>query len=103
MSAEALARVLSGYNFGTWPNVAEAIIADPAPLLAALAEAGVLREVYTLAWDGEPSMSGRPHRMSTAAEHSHPDGLMNAARAGSHKPNARVERRYVTDWPEVQS
>lgn len=41
---EAIRQALAGYNFGTLPNMAEAIQTNPGPLLEALAEAGVLRE-----------------------------------------------------------
>lgn len=40
---EAIRQALAGYNFGTLPNMAEAIQTDPGPLLEALAEAGVLQ------------------------------------------------------------
>lgn len=69
MSAEALARVLWGNGNpatdidGSYAEQAERILADPAPLLAALAEAGVLREEcsakfglsrYTTDWTEAP-------------------------------------------------
>ena len=41
-AVEALARVLEGYMGRVRPEVAERILADPGPLLAALAEAGVI-------------------------------------------------------------
>lgn len=65
------------------------------------------RQEYTIVWDGEPSMSGRPHRqqMGTFTE-------LAAARAGrdlvlgrsSHapKPNLRIEMRYVGPWAVVE-
>ena len=58
-------------------------------------------EVYALAWDGEPSMGGEPHRVSTGAELSEPDARRALATVGRRKPNARVERRYVTAWHPV--
>lgn len=69
MSAEALARVLwlaadetqdfGGYSTRDSEVVARALIADPAPLLAALTEAGVLREWTT------DSPLGPQHRYTT--------------------------------------
>lgn len=59
-----------------------------------------LREVATIAWDGEPSMSGEPHRMSLGGDHD-PATLRRAIlEVGSvrFKPGARVERRFVTEW-----
>ena len=55
-------------------------------------------EVYALAWDGEPSMGGEPHRVSTGAELSEPDARRALATVGRRKPNARVERRLVGPW-----
>ena len=58
-------------------------------------------EVYALAWDGEPSMGGEPHRVSTGAELSEPDARRALATVGRRKPNARVERRLVSPWQPV--
>ena len=55
-------------------------------------------EVYALVWDGEPSMSGEPHRVSTGADLSGPDARRALATVGRRKPNARVERRLVSPW-----
>ena len=59
-------------------------------------------EVYALAWDGEPSMGGEPHRVSAGAELSEPDARRALATVGRRKPNARVERRYVTEWEPAE-
>jgi hypothetical protein len=65
------------------------------------------RQQYTIVWDGEPSMSGQPHRQQM--------GMFNdldAARAGrdlvlgrsvhAPKPNLRIEMRYVSSWEIVE-
>lgn len=60
--------------------------------------------VYRVAWDGEPSMSGRPHVKSLGAEF---DALALAQAARDRvpsfrdKPNVRIQRRLVTDWQDV--
>lgn len=59
-------------------------------------------EVYALAWDGEPSMGGEPHRVSTGAELSEPDARRALATVGRRKPNARIERRLVGPWEPVE-
>lgn len=81
----------------TFPeHLAEAILADPGPLLAALAEAGVLREVYTLArHDPQPSMSGP--KVQRAGES--PDRRVMERVSDLPLSEGRwVERRYVTEW-----
>lgn len=55
-------------------------------------------EVYTLAWDGEPSMSGAPHRCSTAAEFDLATARQVLDTVGRRKPNPRIERRLVSLW-----
>lgn len=62
-----------------------------------------LHEVYTIAWDGELSMSGEPHRASVSAEISYEsaENLLKVKYPGSwneRHPGARIERRIVTDW-----
>lgn len=99
MSADDLARVLHAMTDGlddegaaTWPDpqhrevyalaveeVAGAILDDPAPLLAALTEAGVLTEEVAPATDMVP-INGRNGRMIIVP--------------GRH--------RYVTEWTEAQ-
>lgn len=56
---------------------------------------------YTIAWDGEPSMSGAPHRKSTGTFYSlkqAKDALHRVPGFKVRKPNIRVEVREVTDW-----
>ena len=113
---EALARVLhwmtdglDGEGVATWPDpqhrevyalaieeVAQAIVADPGPLLAALHEAGVLTEVYSLArHDANPDMSGQ--KVQHAGES--PDrSVMETILAMPRSEGRWIERRYVTDW-----
>lgn len=55
-------------------------------------------EVHTLAWDGEPSMSGAPHRCSTAAELDLATARQVLDTVGRRKPNPRIERRLVGPW-----
>lgn len=55
-------------------------------------------EVHTLAWDGEPSMSGEPHRCSTAAEVDLETARRTLSTVGRRKPNPRIERRLVGPW-----
>ena len=76
---------------------AERILADPGPLLAALHEAGVLREVYSLArHDPQPDMSGRP-RVQHAGES--PDrSVMEEVLSPRNSEGRWIERRYVSDW-----
>ena len=113
---EALARMLFEWNTPTDPYfvihgrtaevsdgrdpylpIVEALLADPVPLLAALAEAGVLTEVYSLArHDPQPDMSGRP-RVQRAGES--PDrNVMEEALSLRNSEGRWIERRYVTDW-----
>lgn len=60
-----------------------------------------LRWEYVIAWDGEPSMSGKPHRMSigatfpTLAQAQHACATVPSMR---DKPNVRIERRQVGPW-----
>lgn len=115
---EALARVLHrqtdgehGEGTATWDDpahrevyalaveeVATAILADPGPLLATLAEAGVLTEVYSLArQDPQPRMDGP--RVQHAGES--PDRSVMERVAGlPHSESRWVERRYVTEWED---
>ena len=58
-------------------------------------------EVHTLAWDGEPSMSGAPHRCSTAAEVDLETARRALSTVGRRKPNPRIERRLVGPWEPV--
>ena len=58
-------------------------------------------EVHTLAWDGEPSMSGAPHRCSTAAEVDLETARRALSTVGRRKPNPRIERRLVSPWQPV--
>lgn len=76
--------------------LAERILADPGPLLAALAEAAVLTEVYSLArHDPQPHMGGP--RVQHAGES--PDRSVMERVAGLPRSEGRwVERRYVTEW-----
>lgn len=62
-----------------------------------------LREVYTIAWDGEPSMSGQPRRSGISAEVSYESAvnLLESKYPGSwhdRHPGARIERRVVGSW-----
>ena len=57
----------------------------------------VFRVVYTLAWDGEPSMSGEPHRMS-AGELCLADARRSLDFVGRRKDNPRIEGRMVGPW-----
>ena len=61
-----------------------------------------LTPVYVLAWDGEPSMSGLPHRAS-GGEFTSFDNARDAAKRAriDRKPGFRIERRYVTEWEVV--
>ena len=58
-------------------------------------------EVHTLAWDGDPSMSGAPHRCSTAAEVDLETARRALSTVGRRKPNPRIERRLVGPWEPV--
>ena len=60
-------------------------------------ELAVFRVVYTLAWDGEPSMSGEPHRMS-AGELCLADARRSLDFVGRRKDNPRIEGRMVGPW-----
>lgn len=59
-----------------------------------------LHEEFTLAWDGEISMSGQPHRASMGSFPSFEAAQTAANRLPSAhtKPNLRIERRLVTTW-----
>ena len=80
--------------------LADLALADADAVIAALE----MEEVATIAWDGEPSMSGRPHRMSLGADHI----LATLRRAiievdsVKFKPGARIERRFVTPWERIE-
>lgn len=90
------ARALEDAGMLVTPERDEAIRADErAKVLARFTE------VYALAWDGEPSMGGEPHRASTGADLSEPDARRALATVGRRKPNARVERRLVGPWQPV--
>lgn len=67
-------------------GVMHAILADPAPLLAALAEAGVLREEWGIP-DGLAGLQKRTF---------HSQGMAEAL-----SPDRPVTRRYVTEWTET--
>ncbi|MDP9011133.1 MAG: hypothetical protein M3O41_00490 [Pseudomonadota bacterium] len=61
-----------------------------------------MQRVYRVVWDGEPSMSGLPHVMSTH-EFSSLDEATRALdmldrRGGGERPNIRVQTRKVTEW-----
>lgn len=58
-------------------------------------------EVHTLAWDGDPSMSGAPHRCSTAAEVDLETARRALSTVGRRKPSPRIERRLVSPWQPV--
>lgn len=80
--------------------LADLALTDADAVIAALG----LREVATIAWDGEPSMSGKPHRMSLGGDHD-PEELKRAiVEVGSvkYKPGARIETRYVTPWERIE-
>ena len=83
--------------------IRERYLTEARAALAAVVEALGLREVHTIAWDGEPSMSGRAHRRSAGTES--PPGalreLLGNAAWVRGKPGARMERRWVTEWEEV--
>ena len=72
------------------------LLANPGPLLAALAEAGVLTEVYSLArHDPSPDMSGK--KVQHAGES--PDRSVMERVAGlPHSEGRWIERRYVSEW-----
>ena len=69
----------------------------------ALVRAGRLREDATLAWDGEPSMGGQPHRKSTGQFPTVDQAAWALARfpRRGDLTNIRVERRLVTGWQEA--
>ena len=67
-----------------------------------MSECDKLIPVYVLAWDGEISMSGLPHRAS-AGEFTSLGNARDAAKRTriDRKPGFRIERRYVTEWEVV--
>lgn len=71
----------------------------------AIVDALGLAAVYTLAWDGEPSMSGKPHRRSLGGDRDLDNlrtYMQTTADSGvKQRPNVRIERRYVTNWERV--
>lgn len=75
-------------------------LTDADAVIAALG----LVEVATIAWDGEPSMSGEPHRMSLGGDHGLEKIKRTIVQVGSmkHKPGARIETRYVTPWERIE-
>ena len=100
---DALARALALYaqrNPGRkayrYATQAERLLANPGPLLEALAEAGVLHEVYALArHDPQPSMSGP--KVQRAGES--PDRSVMERVSGLPLSEGRwIERPYVTEW-----
>jgi hypothetical protein len=63
--------------------------------------------VYTVAWDGEPSMSGPPHRhgmgeFQTLERARDALRVVRGRTERAPKPNLRIERRYVTEWEEIE-
>lgn len=70
----------------------------------AVIEALGIAEVATIAWDGEPSMSGKPHRMSLGGDHDLEKIRRTIVQVGSmkYKPGARIETRYVTPWERTE-
>ena len=78
----------------------EELIAYADAVIAALG----LREVATIAWDGEPSMSGKPHRMSLGVDHDLEKLKRAIVEVGpvKYKPGARIETRYVTPWERIE-
>ena len=67
-----------------------------------MSECDKLIPVYVLAWDGEISMLGLPHRAS-AGEFTSLGNARDAAKRTriDRKPGFRIERRYVTEWEVV--
>ena len=92
----ALAQVLLEYAISddrthaiTHHEQAERVLADPGPLLEALAEAGILREEFGIP-DGLAGLQRRTFSSRAMAEALADDRLTGRRR--------RVERRYVTEW-----
>lgn len=110
--AAPLRRIFRGSEHAEWLDALDVLIAQEVEQLTDLIRArdaevraderakvlAGFTEVYALVWDGEPSMSGEPHRVSTGADLSGPDARRALATVGRRKPNARVERRLVSPW-----
>lgn len=79
---------------------------SPREIAAAVVDALGLGEVFTVAWDGEPSMSGRPHVMRTGSEVPSRESAEHLASAWLGLPTApqrtgvRVQRRVVGPWAD---
>ena len=60
-----------------------------------------LREEWALVWDGEPSMSGQPHKQGVGARWASEEEALRAVMLVPQlrdKPNARLEVRSVSAW-----
>lgn len=98
---EALAAILTAHR----PHTRRP--ADTADALAdavALVDTLGLHEIFTVAWDGEPSMSGTPHPKRIGSEFLSQE---QAERALTQVPGLRdrdgirVQRRLTTTWCDV--
>lgn len=98
MSAhEALARALSDVYYADVPSgidheAAQRILADPAPLLAALAEAGVLEVEWNVA-----GVDSEGCEWTAGLQDDEPPTLS----AWMKRDNGHHESRYVSGWTEV--
>lgn len=63
-----------------------------------------LREVFTIAWDGQPSMSGGGHRVGLSSETTREEAIANLSTLtdlpgwAERHPNSRIERRLASSW-----
>lgn len=66
-----------------------------------------ISRVYVIAYDGEPSMSGAPHRQQVSSEFAslsvaeHALKIVAARSKHAPKPNLRIETRTVSEWETV--
>lgn len=98
---EALAAILTAHRPHTRNPAATAdALADAVALVDTLG----LHEIFTVAWDGEPSMSGVPHAKRIGSEFLSQE---QAERALTQVPGLRdrdgirVQRRLTTTWRDV--
>lgn len=102
---ERLAAVLSrGRAVREGHSAKQPVGVDDLADAVALVETLGLRDVFTVAWDGEPSMSGHPHVKRTGTEFPTQERAQEALeRVPSFRdhPDARVQQRIASPWNDL--
>lgn len=81
-------------------TTADEALADAVALVETLG----LHEIFTVAWDGEPSMSGAPHAQRIGSEfrsQEQAQTAMDRVPGFRTREGVRVQRRLATAWTDV--